>query len=385
MSSPEKPVESTATPPLARLACYALIGLFLFASVAVLSLAKDFLVPVLLAFLLSMVFAPIRRVFDRRGVPPAASAIGLVVGLMLLVAGLMSALLVPASNWVSQAPRIEHQIQHRVVQLSRSFNGVLDIDRHISRMTGQPESKSAPPSDDEDKSAAPAAGMATSAMMLAPAMLAQLGFTFVLLLFLLASGDMFYEKLVHTLPSFGDKRRAMRIVFSIERKLSRYLMTIALINAGVGVAVGAVMSLLGMPDAPLIGLVAFLLNFVPYLGPFAGLVLVAAIAVVNFDWLGWTAIAAGGYLAIGIVEGQFITPYFVGRNLRLNTVVVFVAVSFWAWLWSVIGMVVAVPLLVAVRTFCEHIDGLHGLGDFLSERHAEELDSIEDEAGSRQD
>ncbi|WP_158583409.1 AI-2E family transporter [Salinisphaera sp. Q1T1-3] len=355
------------SPTLARVATWSVIGLFLFAAVAVLSLAKEFLVPVLMAFLLSMVFAPIRRVFDRRGVPSALSAVVIVTLLIMLVVGLMSALIVPASEWVDAAPKIERQIQQKVTRVSQSFNGLIEIDRHISRMTGQ---------SDETPPAAPTGegngrSMAASAMMLAPSIVAQLVFTFVLLLFLLASGDMFYEKLVHVFSRFSDKRRAIRIAFAIERKLSRYLMTITLINAGVGVAVGLAMSLLGLPDPALIGLVTFILNFVPYLGPFAGIVLVAAIAAVDFDWLGWAGIAAAVYLVITVIEGQFATPYFVGRNLRLNTVVVFVAVSFWAWLWSVIGMIVAVPVLVAVRTFCEHIDGLNPLGDFLSERHAE--------------
>lgn len=346
----------------------AVIGLFVFAAVAVLSLAKDFLVPVVLAFLLSMVFGPVRRVFDRRGVPPVLSSIGIVLLLLTLLLGLVSALAVPASDWIDNAPRIERQVQHRIAEVSRSFNGLLQFNDKIEELTKSDADRQV------EKVEVKQRGLTATAMMLAPPIMAQFGFTLVLLLFLLASGDMFYEKLVHVLPTFRDKRRAVAIAFNIERKLSRYLLTITLINLGVGVAVGASMAVLGLPNALLIGLVAFLLNFIPYLGAFAGMVMVATIAAISFDWLGWTPIAAGIYLAINILEGQFATPYLVGRNLRLNTVVVFISVSFWAWLWSVVGMVVAVPLLVAVRTLCEHIDVLHNLGDFLSERHAERLD-----------
>ncbi|WP_423821684.1 AI-2E family transporter [Salinisphaera sp. SPP-AMP-43] len=346
----------------------AVIGLFVFAAIAVLSLAKDFLVPVVLAFLLSMVFGPVRRVFDRRGVPPVLSSIGIVLLLLTLLLGLVSALAVPASDWIDNAPRIERQVQHRIAEVSRSFNGLLQFNDKIEELTKSDADRQV------EKVEVKQRGLTATAMMLAPPIMAQFGFTLVLLLFLLASGDMFYEKLVHVLPTFRDKRRAVAIAFNIERKLSRYLLTITLINLGVGVAVGASMAVLGLPNALLIGLVAFLLNFIPYLGAFAGMVMVATIAAISFDWLGWTPIAAGIYLAINILEGQFATPYLVGRNLRLNTVVVFISVSFWAWLWSVVGMVVAVPLLVAVRTLCEHIDVLHNLGDFLSERHAEQID-----------
>ncbi|KEZ77172.1 AI-2E family transporter [Salinisphaera hydrothermalis] len=364
--------ETTTSRSAQRLACgarIALIGLFVFACIGVLSIAKDFLVPVVLAFLLAMVFGPVRRVFDRRGIPTVVSSFGIVAVLLMLFLGLVSALTVPASDWIDNAPRIERQIQQRVAELSRSMNGLMEINAKIEKLTK--------PTDDHhvEKVEVKQRGMAATAIMLAPAILGQFVFTLVLLLFLLASGDMFYEKIVHVLPTFRDKRRAVEIAFNIERKLSRYLLTITLINLGVGIVLGSAMALFGLPNALLIGLIAFLLNFIPYLGAAAGIVLVTIVAALSFHWIGWAPIAGGIYLGISIIEGQFVTPYLVGRNLRLNTVVVFISVSFWAWLWSVVGMVVAVPLLVAVRTLSEHIDVLHNLGDFLSERHAEREES----------
>jgi predicted PurR-regulated permease PerM len=115
-----------------------------------------------------------------------------------------------------------------------------------------------------------------------------------------------------------------------------------------------------------------LLNYIPYLGALAGIVVSMSVALVSFDGPGWSLVVGAIYLGLATVEGQLITPYFVGRSLRLNTVVVFIAVSFWAWIWSAVGMLVAVPLLVAINTFCEHIDGLSGLGKFLSERYSEQ-------------
>lgn len=353
---------------LRRAARIAIIGLFVFSLVAVLSVAKEFLVPVVLAFLLSMVFGPIRRVFDRRGIPPVISAFGIVLLLVVLFLGLVSALAVPASDWIDNAPRIEQKLQQRVAEVSRSMHGLMQFNTKVEALTTPDSDKGV------EKVKVKKHGTAVSAAMLAPSIVAQFVFTLVLLLFLLASGDMFYEKLVHVLPTLADKRRAVAIAYSIERKLSRYLLTITLINLGLGIAVGGAMALLGLPSPALIGLIAFLLNFVPYLGAAAGILLVAVVAAISFDWLGWMPIIAGVYLGIAVLEGQFITPYLVGRNLRLNTVVVFLAVSFWAWLWSVVGMVVAVPLLVGVRTLSEHIDTLHDLGDFLSERNAERLD-----------
>ncbi|ROO27486.1 AI-2E family transporter, partial [Salinisphaera orenii] len=128
----------------------------------------------------------------------------------------------------------------------------------------------------------------------------------------------------------------------------------------------------GLPNPVLIGVGAFLLNFVPYVGALVGAMATAAITLLTFDWYGWAMIAGGTYVLINSIEGQLVTPYFVGRSLRLNTVVVFLAVSFWAWLWSIVGMVVALPLLVAIKTICDHVDGLGNVSTFLSERHAED-------------
>jgi predicted PurR-regulated permease PerM len=201
--------------------------------------------------------------------------------------------------------------------------------------------------------------------------LAQIAFVLVLLFFLIASGDMFYEKLVHVLPTLTDKRRALKIAFDIEQRLARYFSTVALINATLGVAVGLAMSVMGMPSPVLLGLIAFLLNFIPFVGSIIGVGLVTVIGIVALREV-WMALTAGSiYLALTAIEGQLITPYFVGRSLKLNTVVVFLSVAIWAWLWSAVGMFIAVPALVVIRVFSEHIPALEPLGDFLSARGVE--------------
>lgn len=343
---------------------WALIGLFLYASVFTLNYAKDFLVPIVLAFLLSMVFAPIRRVFDRRGIPSSLTSIVIVFVLLGGLLMLVSALILPVSGWIERGPQIQRDVQSKLSGLSSTFSGVVDATSRLGELTKSH-------SEDVQQVEVRDSSFISSAALFAPAAITQFLFTLVLLLFLLASGDMFYEKLVHVMPTFKDKKRAMRIAHDIERKLSRYLLTITIINAGLGLAVAVLLWMVGMPSPIIFGVLAFLLNYVPYLGAFVGILVATGVALVSFDGPGWSLAVGVLYLALTSIEGQLITPYFVGRSLRLNTVVVFIAVSFWAWLWSAVGMLVAVPLLVAVNTFCEHIDCLKGLGDFLSERHSE--------------
>jgi predicted PurR-regulated permease PerM len=339
------------------------IGLFLYATVHAMSYAKSFIVPVVLAFLLALVFSPVRRVFDRRGVPGALTSLVIVSGLLVGVTAILGALALPVTGWIERAPEIADQIRAQVNEISGALGGVLDAFDRLQSFGGSDP--------DVQRVAVAESGYAFEFATLVPGVMAQIVFTLVLLFFLLASGDMFHEKLVHVMPTFADKRRAMTVARDIERKLSRYLLTITLINAALGGAVGLAMWSMAMPSPLVFGVIAFLFNFVPYLGALAGIAVAAAVALVSFDWAGWALPVAAAYFALTTIEGQIVTPYFVGRSLRLNTVMVFLAVSFWAWLWSAIGMVVAVPLLTTLRTIADHVDGMGALADFLGERHSE--------------
>jgi predicted PurR-regulated permease PerM len=218
-----------------------------------------------------------------------------------------------------------------------------------------------------------------------PQTIAQLFFTLILLFFLLASGDMFYEKIVHVMPTFRDKRLAMRIAHEIELKLSHYLSTIAFINASLGAAIAAMMWFYGMPNPMMFGLLAFALNFIPYVGAVTGVVVATIVALVSLPQPSDALLVGLTYFLFTSIEGQLITPHLVGRRLRLNTVVVFTFITMFAWLWSVVGMLVAMPLLLAIRTFCEHIPALQRVGDFLSARGAERERTNGDEAVSEEE
>jgi predicted PurR-regulated permease PerM len=349
----------------ARFPGWAVIGIFLMLAVAAVAYARFFLMPVVLAFLLALVFSPVRRFLERRGVPAGLSA-GLIVGVLIaFLAAAVLALAVPVAGWLDDLPQIGQQITAKVRELRGSAEAVVEAGKQVAEITS--------PSRDPDvqEVVVRRPGMVSAFTEAAPAIVAQTVLTLVLLLFLLASGDMFYEKVVHVMPTLTDKRRAIRIAFDIERKLSRYLFTITLINAVLGAVIGLAMWVLGLPDPLLFGVLAFALNYIPYLGALTGLIVATVIALITFDSFAHTVVLAAAYLAITTVEGQIITPAFVGRQLEMNTVVVFLSLAFWAWLWSVIGMLVAVPLLVAIRAFCEHVPQLEGLGHFLSARGSE--------------
>lgn len=347
---------------------WAVVGIFLMLVVAGMAYARSFLMPVVLGILLHLVFTPVRRRLERWGIGPGVGA-ALIVGtlLILLLLGVFG-LSGPVNKWVDRAPLIGFEIREKLGDLMEATEGVQEAAEQVDEIAeggGEADEPGVQRVRVEEDS-----GLMALVMTL-PWVFAQVVFTLVLMFFLLSSGDMFYEKLVYVMPTFRDKRRAMRIAFDIERKLSRYLFTITLINAGLGVAIGSAMWILGMPNPVLFGLLAFLLNFIPYVGAVVGVAVATLVGFVSLDVAQEALLVGGVYFALTSVEGQFVTPYFVGRNLSLNTVVVFVSVTFFAWLWSVVGMLVATPLLVSLRTFCEHIPPLEGLGYFLSARKAE--------------
>jgi predicted PurR-regulated permease PerM len=342
---------------------WAAIGVFVYLSIAGLAYARAFLIPVVLAFLLSLVFGPVRRLFDRIGVPQFLTSIGIVIGLLALVVALVGALSLPVITGIESLPQIQNKLEAQLRELSILFDDVIEARERLREMT-------------EDRGATvvqlQGQGIATTTALVAPTVLGQLVFTLALLTFLLASGDMFYEKIVHVMPTATDKRRSLAIALAIERKLSRYLLAITIVNAGLGAAIGLSMWGMGMPSPVFWGLLAFFLNFMPYVGAAIGIAASFVVALITFEGAQWALVVALVYLLLTSIEGNFVTPAFVGRRLRLNGVVVFIAVSFWAWLWSFVGIVVAVPLLITFKTFCEHVPALQPLSVFLAERDSEE-------------
>lgn len=352
-------------PLLSPVPRWAGIGIFLILLVGALGFARPFLVPVVLGTLLTLVFSPVRRALDRR-LPSVVSALLIVGTLLAALVGAVVMLAGPATEWIEDAPRIASRIEAKLNDLRGAAQTVIEAGDRIGDLANaNANSAGVQEVVVRDES------FTSSVALLAPAVLAQLVFVLALLFFLLSSGDLVYEKIVHVMPTFGDKRQAIRIAFDIERKLSRYLFTITVINAVLGVAIGLAMWAFGMPNPLLFAVVGFLLNYVPYLGAMTGAGLAVVVGLVSLAQVHQAVAAGGAYLALASLTGQFVTPYFVSRQLRLNTVVVFLVVAMCAWLWSVVGMLIATPLLVAVRVFCEHVPALETFGTFLSARGAE--------------
>ena len=179
------------------------------------------------------------------------------------------------------------------------------------------------------------------------------------------SGDTFLRLLVEIVPTFKDKRRVVALSQEIEDNISAYLITVTLMNAGVGVATAIAMWACGLGDPLLWGGLAFILNYVPILGPFAGVGLFLLAGLLTMDGLWQALLPAGIYFAIHLIEGEAVTPMLLARRFTLNPVIVVISLVFWFWMWGVPGAVLAVPMVAIAKIICDGVKPLAALGHFL--------------------
>ncbi len=341
---------------------WAVVGLFLIALLAALGYARAFVLPVLFAFMLALVLRPVVRFLARRGIPEFLTAVSLVMSVLTIFGLAFYFLSAPLSALLTDLPRIANEIEIKLIDFRSTSEQIQAVTEKIENLGRQ--DTPAPPEVQKVEVAQP--GLLSSVAANAPDAAARALFALVLLLFLLSSGDLFYAKIVRAMPTFGDKKKALGIAHDIERELSRYLGTITLINIGLGTCVGLALWAIGIPNPVLWGVLAAVLNFIPYIGSLIGVALVGTIALGTLPTLAHAALAPLAYLALTTIEGQIVTPILVGRRLALNHVTLFLGIAFWGWLWGVVGMLFAVPLMVAVKIICSHIEGLETVSDFLS-------------------
>jgi predicted PurR-regulated permease PerM len=189
--------------------------------------------------------------------------------------------------------------------------------------------------------------------------------TVLFLFFFLMSGDIFLHRLVEVMPRFRTKRQVVEIAQQVESDISAYLVTITIMNAAVGIAVALTMWLTGAGDPILWGTVAFLLNFVPILGPALGVLIFLLAGLLTHDTLWQALLPAGLYLGFHLIEGEWVTPMLLARRFTLNPVLVIVALVFWFWMWGISGAILAMPMLAITKIICDRLQPLASFGHFL--------------------
>ncbi|SFR39734.1 AI-2E family transporter [Litoreibacter janthinus] len=321
--------------------------------------ARELVLPVMLGALIALTLSPANRALQRIGMSAGIGAALLMTGATLAIALAVFFASGTISEWTSDAPAIAKQLRQKLSGVNEALEVVKKASKDIEEMAGDTSDISQPV-------VVQPPTLLNSAVTIAASTLTTIGVALILALFLLASGDLFYRKLIAAFTSLGDKKRALSTVYDIERQVSVYLLTITLINAALGLSVTLALWALGLEYAYVWGIVAFLLNYLPVLGGIIGTLLVAAYAIVTFDSLSYALLAPLTYQVLTSSEAQFVTPYIVGRRMELNIVAVFLTVVLWGWLWGIAGAIVAVPFLLVFKVVCDHVESLKTFGTFLS-------------------
>jgi predicted PurR-regulated permease PerM len=334
-------------------------SLLALAVLAVIYVASPIILPVVLAFVLQLILQPAVRLLERIHLPRAVGAILAIVLVIGALAGFVAALSVPAATWAEKLPQGLPRLEAHMVILKRPIEVVQGAIQQAEHITDAPGKK------DSSVSVRRDLGLTSVLFAGTRAVLDGLFTTVLVLYFLLVAGEIFLRRIVEVLRNFADKRQAVDICQQIETDISAYLLTITAMNAAVGVATALVMYACGLGDPLLWGAAAFLLNYVPILGPLFGVGIFLLVGMLSFDSLWWALLPAALYFGIHLVEGETLTPMLLTRRFTLNPVLVILSLVFWFWMWGVPGAILAVPMLAVLKIVSDRVRPLKALGHVL--------------------
>jgi predicted PurR-regulated permease PerM len=267
----------------------------------------------------------------------------------------------PALTWMNEAPQHMTELRQRVQKLFPRVARLSQAAAAVNNLGATEEEQKRVPTVELKTSQVPGTLINWTGNFLAG-----VGETLVLLYLLLASGDLFLQKLVRVMPTLRDKKSAVEISREIQQNISNYLFSVSLINIGLGLVVSAGLYFLGVPNAAMWGVLVAVLNFVPYFGPVAGVFVLGTVGLLTFDTLWQGLLPPAWYLLLHLLESNLITPVLLGRRFTLNPVVIFVSLIFWTWLWGVPGALLSVPILVSIKVVCDRVPAMSPITELLS-------------------
>ena len=336
--------------------------------------AQEAFIPIVLSILISYALEPVVSLMTRAHVPRIVAA-GLVVMLTGAALGYgVYSLSDDATAIVAQLPDAAQRLR-RTMQRDRTPGAFAQVQKAAEELQKTADQAAGPNPAPKNVTRVqieePAINVRQyitwgSASLVAFAGQATLVFFFVF--FMLASGDLFKRKIVKLAgPSLEKKKITVQILDDINRQIARFLFVRIVTSVVVGLATGFAFSMIGLKQAALWGAAAGIFNTVPYFGPVIVAASTAIIAFLQFGTVAMATYVAGISLAITSVEGWLLTPWLTSRTARTNEVAVFIGLIFWSFVWGIWGTLLAVPMLVAVKAYCDHIEDLKPVGELLGE------------------
>lgn len=335
-------------PPILRrgeIVAFSLVSLLVVTIVAVLYVGRPFFLPLVSAFIIATMLSPAAKVLEAYRIPRSVSAV-LIVGAtfasFVFIIGLIS---VPLVEWSTRLPELGPELRDKL----RVFDRPLALWHQFLASLG-----GAPAWETSSFSMPTIEWVQPTVEFLSPTFTELLLF-FVLLILFIASWPELRRTLVMLFPDREARLRTLRMLNEIEGSLGGYLMTVTVINAGLGIVTGLICLATNMPNPAGLGALAATLNFIPIIGPVVMFMVLALVGIVTAPTFAAGLLAAMLFAAAAFVEGHFITPVVIGRRLALNALAVFIALAFWAWLWGPMGAFLSSPLLIIGLVMKEHL------------------------------
>ncbi len=360
---PESPAttEPPAQPPRPR----ASIALLVIATLAVaytLWATQSLVLPILLALFFALIGNPIIRVLQKLMVPRPLAAVLVVAGGIALAVALGQQLVAPASEWFSEVPQQMRKLAPKLRTLAKPVQDANKVAENIARAAGgESTAKTAEVIKTEVNDP-------YKALTATPKILTQVLAVILLTLFFMIFGHKLQKHAIDLLPGRQQKRITVDILQSIEREMSRYVLTISLINIVLGLVLAAALYFalgLALPEALLWGTMAALLNYAPYVGPLIGVLVMLVMGFTTQPDLWPALLPAAIYLGLHTLEGQIITPIVLGKRMAISPLVLMLGLMVFGWLWGIIGLLLAVPLLVCVKIVLSKVEGWEGWAKLL--------------------
>jgi predicted PurR-regulated permease PerM len=339
-------------PPVIRRAevvAFALVALLVLSIVAVLYFAKAFFLPVVLAFVVGTMLSPAANLLERYRIPRSVGAILIVTAVTATIAFMIGLISSPLMDWSAHLPEFGARMKDKL----HVFDRPLALWQELQVMLGGPDALGSFQFPKLDSIVQPAVEF------LSPTFTEGLLFFATLVLFVASWRDLRRALIMN----FGDRDarlRMLRILNEIETHLGTYLLTVTLINTGVGIATGIACAIAHMPNPAGLGALAATLNFIPIIGPVAMFVVLVGVGIVALPTLSAGLVAPLAFVGIAFLEGHFVTPTIIGRRLALNALAVFLGLAFWTWLWGPMGAFLSSPLLIVALILKEHLWPVEG-------------------------
>lgn len=328
----------------------AVIGLFMLAVLIALYVARGVAVPVILAIIVGTILAPLIAWLERRRVPRVVSTILIVLVLFSLLTFLAVALTAPFADWIGRASELGALLRSRLQNFREPIAALQDLYSSLQSIGGGGDAAQAIKIE-----ASPNASIVETAISILTPALSQLLIFFVSLIFYLIFKNDFKASAILVFSTRDTRLRILRIFNSIEQRLARFFATFTVINVVLGAAITVAMWLIGMPNPLLWGVLAAVLNFLPYLGPAIVAIALIMASLLSFPTLTQAAIPPLIYTIIHVIEGEFLTPSVLGYSLAINPFLLFLSVIFWTWMWGPIGAFLAVPMAMITVGVLEHL------------------------------